>query len=125
MTHNVPEKTSMNFLSIFTILLGKIDQYLDNEFIQEPMQLSDDVSLKKLLKEKSREKKSTDFSYEGGCEAAEVQMERLCKAKDRLESMMQKLQKFRNNKTRKSDKTPLVEQAVIYVPVAELREKAC
>ncbi|KAL5549435.1 hypothetical protein UlMin_004666 [Ulmus minor] len=92
---------------------------------KEPMELSDDVSLKKLLKEKSREKKSTDFSYEGGCEAAEVQMERLCKAKDRLESMMQKLQKFRNNKTRKSDKTPLVEQAVIYVPVAELREKAC
>lgn len=86
------------------------------------MELSDDVSLKKLLKAKTKEKK-VNFITAGECRAAEEEMERLCKIKDRLENMKQKLLEFKNDKANNSAKSSL-DESVIYVPVAELREKA-
>ncbi|CAL2225854.1 unnamed protein product [Prunus armeniaca] len=89
---------------------------------KDGMELSDNVSLKKLLKERTKEKKANLIAG-GGCRVAELEMERLCKAKGRLENMRQKLLKFQNAKAKKSNKSLLHEQSVIYVPIAELKDK--
>lgn len=60
----------------------------------------------------------------GRSQVAEMEMEKLCKVKDRLETIKLKLLRLQNNKVKNSDKSHLLEQTVIYVPVAELREKA-
>lgn len=91
---------------------------------KESMEMSDDVTLKKLLKEKMKEKKKVDFIGGGGCQDAEAEMKKLCKVKERLESMKRRLVQFQSAKANNSDKPASYEQSVIYVPVAELREKA-
>ncbi|CAK7345730.1 unnamed protein product [Dovyalis caffra] len=80
---------------------------------------SDDVSLKKLLKAKPKgvKKKVNLVSTE-----AESNMERLCRAKARVEKMKQKLVKLANDKASKSSKTCLLDESVVCVPIAELRE---
>lgn len=80
--------------------------------------------LKKLLKEKTKEKKRVNFIADDGCLHAEAEMERLCKVKDRLESLKQRLVQFQNAKAKNSDKPTFYGESVIYVPIAELREKA-
>ncbi|KAM0963587.1 hypothetical protein ACFX1T_022607 [Malus domestica] len=87
---------------------------------------SDDVSLKKLMNTRTKEKRANFIAGGGGdgCRVAELEMERLCKAKGRLEHMRQKLLKLQNVKAKqKSNKSLLHEHTVIYVPVAQLREK--
>ncbi|PON74145.1 Octamer-binding transcription factor [Parasponia andersonii] len=91
---------------------------------KESLELSDDVTLKKLLKGRTKEKKRVNILAGVGCADAEAEMERLCKIKGRLESIKQKLLKYQNNKANNSDKLTLNGPSVIYVPVAELREKA-
>ncbi|KAJ4833184.1 hypothetical protein Tsubulata_016055 [Turnera subulata] len=83
----------------------------------------DDVSLK-LLKEKSkRVRKKFKSSSPGASQAADAEMERLCRAKDRLDRMKQTLLRFQTGKAKKSSKTHLLEESVIYFPIAELKEK--
>uniref|UniRef100_A0A2N9G3E0 Pathogenesis-related homeodomain protein n=1 Tax=Fagus sylvatica TaxID=28930 RepID=A0A2N9G3E0_FAGSY len=92
--------------------------------IMDIVELSDDVSLKKLLKARTKERKRINIMAGGGrCQVAEMEMEKLCKVKDRLETIKLKLLRLQNNKVKNSDKSHLLEQTVIYVPVAELREK--
>lgn len=86
--------------------------------------MSDDVTLKKLLEEKTKEKKKVEFIGGGGCLDAEAEMKKLCRVKERLESMKRRLVQFQSAKSNNSDKPASYEQSVIYVPVAELREKA-
>ncbi|KAF3452738.1 hypothetical protein FNV43_RR03171 [Rhamnella rubrinervis] len=90
---------------------------------KDSLELSDDVSLKKLLKERTKEKKKANFIAAAERQAAEAEMERLCKIKGRLETMKQKLLDFRNDKAKNSAKSAVHGESVIYVPVAELREK--
>lgn len=90
------------------------------------MEFSDDLSLKnqmQLLKSKwRREKKQANFKPGGGAQAAELQMERLCRVTGQIENMKRVLSRLKN-KTCNSDEAPSHEQHVIYVPIAELREK--
>lgn len=86
------------------------------------IELSDDVSLKKLLKAKSKRTKKVKFVAAGESQAAETEMERLCRAKGRLECLKQTLSIFQNENGKKSNKSHLHE-SLVYVPVAELREK--
>lgn len=90
--------------------------------IQVPMEFEDDVSLKKqlkLLKEKSkRDKKRVDFREGVGVQDAEKEMERLCQMKDKIEKLKQVILRFQCDKTNQRQ-----DDMVIYVPVAELREK--
>lgn len=91
---------------------------------QGSVELSDDMSLKKLLKAKTkRDKRKVNFMTGGGLPAAEAEMERLCKAKDRLEILKQTLSRVQNRNGRKSSKSHVHDESVIYVPIAELREK--
>ncbi|RVW16140.1 Pathogenesis-related homeodomain protein [Vitis vinifera] len=86
------------------------------------MEFDDDVSLKKqlkLLKEKSkRDKQRVDFKEGTGVQDAEKEMERLCQIKDKIEKLKQVILRLQCDKTNQWQ-----DQSVIYVPVAELREK--
>ncbi|KAB1204292.1 Pathogenesis-related homeodomain protein [Morella rubra] len=90
---------------------------------KDMVEFSDDVSLKKLLEARTKERKRINVMAGGGCQAAELEMERLCNAKGRLETIKQKLLRLQNDKAKNSDKSHLSRQSVIYVPVAELKEK--
>ncbi|KAJ0030846.1 hypothetical protein Pint_14013 [Pistacia integerrima] len=91
---------------------------------QVSVELSDDVSLKKLLKAKTkRDKRKVNFMTGVGLQAAEAEMERLCKVKDRLEFLKETLSRVQNRNGRKSSKSHVHDESVIYVPLAELREK--
>jgi len=85
-------------------------------YVQESMEMSDDVNLKKLLKEK---KKRVNFVYEGDSEIAELEFERLSKVKSKVDSMKQKLNEVQNCRAKGSTNEP----SIIYVPTAQLREK--
>lgn len=101
-----------------------IDCFLDMHLIQGSTELVDDVILKKLLKDRTKERKRANFIGGSGYEDAEAEMERLCKVMNKLEILKQRLQRFHSGKAGNSVKTPLNGQSVIYVPVAELREKS-
>ncbi|KAK4854200.1 hypothetical protein QYF36_020423 [Acer negundo] len=90
---------------------------------QVSIEFSDDMSLKKLLKAKAkRDKKKVKFIAGGELKVAEEEMERLCKAKVRLEYLKQTLLRLQNRNTKKSNKS-VSHESVIYIPIAELREK--
>ncbi|KAJ8767467.1 hypothetical protein K2173_017511 [Erythroxylum novogranatense] len=85
---------------------------------------SDDVSLKKLFKAKAKRlRNKVDSNSSETIQVAEAELERLCRAKIRLESMQQAVMRIKNGKGRKPNRTHILEESVIYVPVAELREK--
>lgn len=91
-------------------------------------ELSDDVILKKLLNVKKKwgkEKRVKIIGGGGGLEAFELEMERLCRAKVRLENMKQTLLGLESRKARKLNKRwqRVHEESVIYIPIAELKEK--
>lgn len=88
---------------------------------QASIELSDDVSLKKLLKAKSKKTKKVKFVATGESQAAEAEMERLCRAKGRLECLKQTLSRFQIENSKKSNNSHLYD--MVYVPIAELREK--
>ncbi|GAU49121.1 hypothetical protein TSUD_376620 [Trifolium subterraneum] len=81
---------------------------------------NEDVSLMKLLKER---KKKVSFAFEGDSEAAEMEFEKLSKVKMKLDRLKQKLSQVQNYRSKGSDEVYLNEPSIIYVPVAELREK--
>ncbi|XP_010273545.1 PREDICTED: pathogenesis-related homeodomain protein isoform X2 [Nelumbo nucifera] len=54
-----------------------------------------------------------------------AEMERLCHLEDRIEKLKKVLLRIQNGKNLIRDKTHSCEQVVIYVPVAEIREKQC
>ncbi|KAJ4709244.1 pathogenesis-related homeodomain protein-like [Melia azedarach] len=94
-----------------------------NNSNQASIELSDDMSLKKLLKAKPKKGKKANFVAQDRSQAAEAEMERLCRAKGRLENLKQKLSKLQSENARKYNENQLNDESVIYVPVAELREK--
>ncbi|CAJ1941765.1 unnamed protein product [Sphenostylis stenocarpa] len=85
------------------------------------MEMSDDVSLKKLLKK--RKKKLVNFTFEGDYQTAELEFERLCKLKQKLDSMKEKLTTIQRFRVKDSDESHANEPSIVYVPTAVLREK--
>ncbi|KAF5461701.1 hypothetical protein F2P56_017777 [Juglans regia] len=90
---------------------------------KDTVEFSDDVSLKKLLEARTRERKRVNVLAGDERQAAEMEMERLCKIMGRLESIKQKMPRLKNDKAKHSNKSHLFQRSVIYVPIAELREK--
>ncbi|KAL3534872.1 hypothetical protein ACH5RR_003333 [Cinchona calisaya] len=86
-----------------------------------PVDFGDDVSLK-LLREKVKKKKKLDIKRTVMLEA-ETEMEKLCTMKDKIEKLQQVLLRLPCSRSTKADAAALNELAIIYVPVAELREK--
>lgn len=84
------------------------------------MEVSDDVSLMKLLQER---KKKVSFAFEGDSEAAELEFERLSKVKTKIDRLKQRLTGVQNCRSKGSDEVHLNEPSIMYVPIAELREK--
>lgn len=113
-----PLNSITKLLCFFFFFLNKFGSY------QASVELSDDVSLRKLLKAKTkRDKRKVNFMTGSGLQAAKAEMERLCKVKDRLENLKQKLSRVQNRNVRKSSKSDVHDELVIYVPIVELREK--
>jgi len=85
------------------------------------MEISDDVSLKILLKKKK--KRLVSFKFVGDSQTAELEFERLCKLKQKLVSMKQKLSTIQSFSVKGSDEPHSNEPSIVYVPTAVLREK--
>lgn len=94
-------------------------------FIQDAFDFGDDISLKNLLKKrKTKVKKRVNFVARGEGQETELEMERLCKIKGRLETMKQKLLRLTKRKDDGIlDRSHMIEQSIVYVPVAVLKEK--
>ncbi|XP_047171390.1 pathogenesis-related homeodomain protein isoform X1 [Vigna umbellata] len=88
---------------------------------KDSMEMSDDVSLKKLLKKKK--KRLVNFTFAGDSQTAELEFERLCKLKQKLISMKQKLTRIQRLDAKGSDEAHCNEASIVYVPTAVLREK--
>ncbi|RDX76849.1 Pathogenesis-related homeodomain protein, partial [Mucuna pruriens] len=84
------------------------------------LEISDDVSLKKLLKKRKR---LVNFTFEGDSQAAELEFERLSKLKTKLDSMKQKLTTIQSYRVNGSDEPHSNQPSIVYVPTAVLREK--
>ncbi|CAI9760934.1 unnamed protein product [Fraxinus pennsylvanica] len=83
----------------------------------------DDVSLK-LLREKAKEAKKSNRMSRSRILAAEAEMKRLCEIKSKVENLQQVLRGLPNQRLNKVDATTLSEPCIVYVPVAEVREKS-
>lgn len=81
--------------------------------------------MKNLLKKrKTKVKKRVNFVARGEGQETELEMERLCKIKGRLETMKQKLLRLTKRKDDGIlDRSHMIEQSIVYVPVAVLKEK--
>lgn len=90
---------------------------------QAGMECGDDVSLKVWKTIAKKKKKRVNFKAGGGAQEAEAELERLCKMKGKVEEFKQILRELPNGKSRKSNASSVNEHSVMYVPVAELREK--
>ncbi|KAJ7979406.1 Pathogenesis-related homeodomain protein [Quillaja saponaria] len=101
----------------------RISSLQSDENNKDCMELGDDVSLKKLLKARTKGKKRVNCMPGGDFQVAEAELDRLSKVRGRLHTLKQKLVEFQSNRTNRSDETHLNDQKVIYVPVAVLREK--
>ncbi|KAL2481830.1 Pathogenesis-related homeodomain protein [Abeliophyllum distichum] len=83
----------------------------------------DDVSLK-LLREKAKEaKKKSNRKRRIDMLAAETEMKQLCEIKSKIENLQQVLRGLPNQRLTKVIAPTLSETSIIYVPVAEVREK--
>ncbi|GER26930.1 pathogenesis-related homeodomain protein [Striga asiatica] len=90
---------------------------------QTTKDVGDDVNPTHLTdKAKQANKKSSCISKDGPPEA-EIQMERLCEIKSRIEKLQQVVLQFPSKRFGKSNANKLNDPPVIFVPVAELREK--
>ncbi|CAI0558003.1 unnamed protein product [Linum tenue] len=89
------------------------------------VQKCDDPSLKTLPEEKSsvgKKHSDSNFPESPFHELAESEMERLCRAKDTIDNMREFLVSLPISKRRRS-KTHVLQERVVYVPTAELKEK--
>lgn len=98
----------------------EIPPHLGENGNKDSMEVSDDVSLMKLLQER---KKKVSFAFEGDSEAAELEFERLSKVKTKIDRLKQRLTGVQNCRSEGSDEVHLNEPSIMYVPIAELREK--
>ncbi|CAK9329869.1 unnamed protein product [Citrullus colocynthis] len=98
---------------------------VSSNYDKDGFDFGDDISLKNLLKNrKTKVKKRVNFVARGGGQEAEVEMERLCNIKGRLETMKHKLLRLSNKKDYGIlDRSHMFEQPIVYVPVAVLKEK--
>ncbi|KAK6139805.1 hypothetical protein DH2020_026481 [Rehmannia glutinosa] len=90
---------------------------------QMNVDLGDDVSLKHLREKAKEAKKKLNCKSRGAMLKAESEMERLCEIKSRVEKLQQVLLEVPSWRFGKSRAINKCEPSVIFVPVAELREK--
>ncbi|CAA2938159.1 pathogenesis-related homeodomain isoform X1 [Olea europaea subsp. europaea] len=81
----------------------------------------DDVSLK-LLREKAKEAKKSNRKRSRML-AAEAELKRLCEVESKVKNLQQALRGLPNHGRSKVDGSTSTEQSIVYVPVAEVREK--
>ncbi|KAF8033696.1 hypothetical protein BT93_C0074 [Corymbia citriodora subsp. variegata] len=92
----------------------------------ENFEFDDNMSLKqiKLLKGKPKDRKRVDFAANEGLREREAQLQELCKIRSRLDSLRKRILTFRSSESKASDEFDFCRSSVVYVPVAELKERA-
>lgn len=90
---------------------------------QMTVDLGDDVSLKHLREKAKEAKKKLNCKSRGDMLEAEREMERLCQIKSRVEKMHQLLLELPSSRFGKAGGNSSGNPSVLFVPVAELREK--
>ncbi|KAL6507840.1 hypothetical protein OROGR_024035 [Orobanche gracilis] len=90
---------------------------------QMTVDLGGDVSLKHLREKAREDKKKRSCENRDGLLEAETEMERLCEIKSRVERLQQGLLQLPSRRFGKSSAIKSNDPSVIFVPVAELREK--
>ncbi|KAG8376385.1 hypothetical protein BUALT_Bualt09G0058000 [Buddleja alternifolia] len=83
----------------------------------------DDVSLKHLREKAKEAKKKLNCKNEDRMVEAEGEMERLCEIKSRVEKLQQVILQFSSRRFGKGSANNSSDISVVYVPVAEVREK--
>lgn len=80
----------------------------------------------KLLKSKTKKDKTwEEFLSTDGLQTPEIELERLCKLKNRMENLKQCLLRFQHSKSKVRCGSKLPEEpSVVYVPTAVVKEKA-
>lgn len=96
-------------------------RYLFLFCVQPHEELGSEMSLKTALEEKETESKMTEE------EEFEAMMEIICRAENKLMDVTQRVERFKTPKGRKKpgkSSSSVVEQdSVVYVPIAEIKEK--
>ncbi|XP_073274332.1 pathogenesis-related homeodomain protein isoform X2 [Primulina huaijiensis] len=88
-----------------------------------PVDFGDDESLKHLREKAKQAKKRLNSKNRVDLLEAEANMERLCQIKNRVEKLRQSLLQFPCQMFSKTNATTSSDSSVIYIPVAEVREK--
>ncbi|XP_030535662.1 pathogenesis-related homeodomain protein isoform X2 [Rhodamnia argentea] len=93
---------------------------------KENSELDDNMSLKqiKLLKGKPKDRKRVDFAANEGLREREAQLQELGKIKSRLDSLRKRIFTFQSSESKASGESNFCGPCVVYVPVAELKERA-
>lgn len=92
----------------------------------ENFEFDDNMSLKqiKLLKAKPKDRKRVDFAASEGLREREAQLRELCKIRSRLDSLRKRTLTFQSSESKASDEFNTCRSRVVYVPVAEIKERA-
>ncbi|KAL6575216.1 hypothetical protein OROMI_012501 [Orobanche minor] len=114
MTVDSPEMILKTFVSTRKTRLRKNQMTVD---------LGDDVSLKHLREKAKQDEKKRNCENRDCLLEAETEMERLCEIKSRVERLQQSLLQLPGRRFGKSSAIKSNDPSVIFVPVAELREK--
>ncbi|KAL3825618.1 hypothetical protein ACJIZ3_021647 [Penstemon smallii] len=85
--------------------------------------LGDDVSLKQIREKAKEAKKKLNCKRKSCMLEAEAEMKRLCEMKSRVEKLQQVLLELPSSRFSKSREIKSKDSSIIYVPVAEVKEK--
>lgn len=97
--------------------------FIDTCSYQISQDLVDDVSLKHLFDKAKEAKKKLNCKSRDNVLEAETEMERLCEVKSRIERLQRVLRELPSSKVGKARGSNSDKDHILFVPVAELREK--
>ncbi|KAL6560172.1 hypothetical protein OROHE_006410 [Orobanche hederae] len=123
MTVDSPEMILKTFVSTRKTRLRKKPSLHTGDSNQMTVDLGDDVSLKHLREKAKQDEKKRSCENRDCLLEAETEMERLCEIKSRVERLQQSLLQLPSRRFGKSSAVKSNDPSVIFVPIAELREK--
>ncbi|XP_073041680.1 LOW QUALITY PROTEIN: pathogenesis-related homeodomain protein-like [Primulina eburnea] len=114
-----------NYLLTNSLMKKKRKRSLKSPDMRKKIQVDfgDDESLKHLREKAKQAKKRLNSKNRVDLLEAEADMERLCQIKNRVEKLRQSLLQFPCQMFSKTNATTSSDSSVIYIPVAEVREK--
>ncbi|XP_059287018.1 pathogenesis-related homeodomain protein isoform X3 [Lycium ferocissimum] len=91
--------------------------------VETLVEFGDDVSLKLLRERAKKERRKLNSKERERIQEAEAEMQRLCRIKDKIARLQDFLLRFPSCRGRRAEASSLDETLIVFVPVAELKEK--